>query len=170
MKTPTRRRWFVVVVFLLFMLLHQSDKLLIGTLTPNIMSTFGITMTEMGAVSTGALIVGAIFYPLWGYLYDRYGRAKLLALASFIWGATTWLNAIAPTFRTFARCSNPFGRRQEWRGSSPGMGGTDCSSNAARISCSAMPLPHSFSNPSSMPGSMFARPSPISGCCTKARA
>jgi MFS family permease len=101
MQTSLRRRWYVVAVFFAFMLLHQSDKLLIGTLTPNIMATFGITMTEMGAVSTGALIVGAIFYPLWGYLYDRYGRAKLLALASFLWGATTWLNAIAPTFRAF---------------------------------------------------------------------
>lgn len=101
MKTPVSRRWSVVVIFFFFMLLHQSDKLLIGTLTPNIMSTFGITMTQMGAVSTGALIVGAIFYPLWGYLYDRHGRAKLLALASFLWGATTWLNAIAPTFRAF---------------------------------------------------------------------
>jgi MFS family permease len=47
------------------------------------------------------LIVGAIFYPLWGYLYDRYARAKLLALASFIWGATTWISAIAPTYPTF---------------------------------------------------------------------
>ncbi len=101
MNRTTNRRWFVVAIFFVFMLLHQSDKLLIGTLTPNIMSTFGITMTQMGAVSTGALIVGAIFYPLWGYLYDRYGRAKLLALASFLWGATTWLNAVAPTFRAF---------------------------------------------------------------------
>jgi MFS family permease len=55
----------------------------------------------MGAVSTGALLVGAIMYPLWGYLYDRYARAKLLALASFIWGSTTWLNALAPTYPAF---------------------------------------------------------------------
>ena len=47
------------------------------------------------------MIVGAIFYPLWGYLYDRYSRSKLLALASFIWGSTTWLNAIAPTYPFF---------------------------------------------------------------------
>ena len=94
-------RWFVVAIFFFFMLLHQSDKLLIGTLTPNIMETFRISKTQMGAVSTGALIVGALCYPLWGYLYDRYGRARLLALASLIWGATTWLNALAPTFRSF---------------------------------------------------------------------
>jgi MFS family permease len=97
----SRHRWFVVAVFFFFMLLHQSDRLLISTLTPDIMATFQISMTQMGAVSTGALIIAALFYPVWGYLYDRFGRAKLLALASFIWGATTWLNAIAPNFRSF---------------------------------------------------------------------
>ncbi len=55
----------------------------------------------MGALTTGALLVGAILYPVWGYLYDRYARSKLLALAAFIWGSTTWLSAIAPTYPTF---------------------------------------------------------------------
>ena len=63
MRTASRRRWFVVAVFFVFMLLHQSDRLLISTLTPDIMATFQITMTQMGAVSTGALIVAAICYP-----------------------------------------------------------------------------------------------------------
>lgn len=101
MKSTQRYRWFTVAIFFFFMLLHQSDKLLIGPLTTDIMDTFHITQTQMGAVFTGALIVGAIFYPLWGYFYDRYARSKLLALASFIWGATTWLSAIAPTFPSF---------------------------------------------------------------------
>ena len=56
---------------------------------------------RMGAVSTAALLVAAFLYPLWGYLYDRYARSKLLALASLIWGSTTWLSAIAPTYPTF---------------------------------------------------------------------
>ncbi len=99
---PNRHRWFVVFVFFLFMLLHQSDRLLIGPLTSRIMESFaGITMTQMGAVSTGALVVGAIFYPLWGYLYDRFSRPRLLAMASLLWGATTWLNAISPTYPFF---------------------------------------------------------------------
>jgi len=100
-KKQSRYRWFVVAIFFFFMLLHQSDKLLIGPLTPDIIAEFKISMTQMGAVNTGALIVGALLYPLWGYLYDRYARAKLLALASFIWGATTWLSAIARTYPTF---------------------------------------------------------------------
>ncbi len=101
MKSPSRYRWFVVAIFFVFMLLHQADKLLIGPLTTPIMETFDINEAQMGAVFTGALIVGAVLYPLWGYLYDRYARAKLLAVASLIWGATTALSAIAPNFPTF---------------------------------------------------------------------
>ena len=101
MAKPNNYRWFVVAVFFIFMLLHQADKLLIGPLTTPIMEEFGIDEVQMGAVFTGALLVGAILYPIWGYLYDRFARAKLLALASFIWGSTTWLSAIAPTFPVF---------------------------------------------------------------------
>lgn len=101
MPTRSRYRWFVVVVFFIFMLLHQSDKLLIGPLTTRIMATFGINRAQMGAVFTGALLVSAILYPVWGYLYDRYARSKLLALASAIWGSTTWFSAIAPTYPAF---------------------------------------------------------------------
>lgn len=101
MKSSPRYRWFVVAVFFFFMLLHQSDKLLIGPLTTPIMETFGIDEVQMGAVFTGALLVGAVLYPIWGYLYDRFSRSKLLALASAIWGSTTWLSAIAPTYPLF---------------------------------------------------------------------
>jgi MFS family permease len=101
MKSSSRYRWLVVVIFFFFVLLHQADKLLIGPLTENIIKDFNITMTQMGIVSMGAMIVGAIFYPIWGYFYDRYTRPKLLALAAFIWGSTTWLNAIAPNYSSF---------------------------------------------------------------------
>lgn len=97
----SRYRWFVVGVFFFFMLLHQTDKLLIGPLESQIRETFGITKTQMGVVLTGALIVGTILYPVWGYLYDHYARSKLLALASFIWGATTWMSSVVKTFPAF---------------------------------------------------------------------
>ncbi len=96
-----RYRWFVVGVFFFFMLLHQTDKLMIGPMQQTIEDQFHITDREWGLINSGALLVGTLLYPLWGYLYDRYARAKLLALASFIWGATTWISAIAPTYRTF---------------------------------------------------------------------
>jgi MFS family permease len=101
MSNRSRYRWFVFAVFFAFMLLHQSDKLLIGPLTTPIMETFNIDEAKMGAVFTGALLVSAFLYPVWGYLYDRFARAKLLALASAIWGSTTWLSAIAPSYSSF---------------------------------------------------------------------
>jgi len=97
----SRYRWYVVFVLFLFVLLHQADKLLIGPLTTPIMDTFHINEAQMGMVSSLALLVAAVLYPVWGYLYDRFARNKLLALASFIWGSTTWLNALAPNYSTF---------------------------------------------------------------------
>ncbi|HLF91791.1 MAG TPA: MFS transporter [Anaerolineales bacterium] len=99
--SSSRYRWTVVIIFFFFMLLHQSDKLLIGPLTTNIIADFGITNTQMGAVFSVALIVGSVLYPVWGYLYDQYARAKLVSLASFIWGLTTWVSAVAPTYGLF---------------------------------------------------------------------
>ncbi|MFO7943892.1 MAG: MFS transporter [Anaerolineales bacterium] len=96
-----RYRWYVAAVMFAFLLLHQADKLLIGPLTTNIMDDFQINEAQMGAVSSLAIIVASVLYPLWGYLYDRFARSKLLALASLIWGGTTWLNALAPTYGAF---------------------------------------------------------------------
>src|SRR5512138_3245495 len=97
----SRYRWFVVGVFFFFMLLHQTDRLMIGSLQVPISETFDINNQQWGLINSGALIVATILYPIWGYLYDRYARAKLLSLASLIWGATTWLNAIMRTFGGF---------------------------------------------------------------------
>jgi len=94
-------RWLVVVIFFFFMLLHQTDKLMIGSMQVPISETFGMNNTQWGWINSGALIVATLLYPVWGYLYDRYARAKLLALASFIWGATTWMNGIVRTFPAF---------------------------------------------------------------------
>jgi len=92
---------FVVIVFALFMLLHQTDKLLIGSLQLPVSKTFGLNDFQWGLINSGALIVATLLYPVWGYLYDRYARSKLLALASFIWGATTWLSSIVKTYPAF---------------------------------------------------------------------
>jgi MFS family permease len=83
------------------MLLHQTDRLLIGPLTSSIMAEFNLNEVQMGGIVSGSLILGSIFYPIWGYLFDRFARPKLLALASFIWGITTWLSAVAPTPQLF---------------------------------------------------------------------
>jgi hypothetical protein len=56
----SRHRWFVVGIFFLFMLLHQTDKLLIGPRTSPIMEEFQINEIQMGAVSTGELKIALL--------------------------------------------------------------------------------------------------------------
>ena len=101
MNKPSRYRWFVVTVFFFFMLLHQTDQLMIGSMQVPVMDEFRLSDTQWGLINTGALLVAMVLYPVWGYLYDRYARSRLLALASFIWGATTWLSAIVRTYPAF---------------------------------------------------------------------
>lgn len=95
------RRWVSIAIFFLFMLLHQTDRLLIGPLTSSIMADFQLNEVQMGAMITASLILSSVFYPIWGFLYDRFARPKLIALASFLWGLTTWFSAIAPTAGLF---------------------------------------------------------------------
>jgi len=101
MKNLSRYRWFVIVVFFLFTLLHQTDRLMIGSMQVPIMGEFKLSNSQWGLINTGALIVATILYPVWGYLYDRYARAKLLALAAFIWGSTTWLSCLMRAYVPF---------------------------------------------------------------------
>ncbi len=97
----SRYRWVVVAIFFFFMLLHQTDKLMIGSMQETIKGEFTINDQQWGFINSGALLVSTLLYPIWGYLYDRYARAKLLSLASFIWGATTWLSSLMRTFPSF---------------------------------------------------------------------
>jgi MFS family permease len=93
--------WFVFGTFFAFMLFQQAERLVVGPLTTPIMKEFQINEAQMGLVFSGALIVAAILYPVWGYLYDRFARTKLLALAALIWGATTWISASIRSFPLF---------------------------------------------------------------------
>jgi len=100
-KTRPGYRWFVVFIFFVFMLLHQTDRLMIGSMQVPIMDEFAISDSQWGLINTGALVVSTILYPVWGYLYDRYARAKLLALASLLWGATTWVSSLMRSYVPF---------------------------------------------------------------------
>ena len=74
-----RQRRLAIVLSFAFMLFHQADKLLIGPLTSKIMEDFQINEVQMGALVSGALIVGTIFYPIWGFLYDRFTRTTTVS-------------------------------------------------------------------------------------------
>lgn len=93
-----REAWYAVSVFFLFMLLHNSDKFLVSPILPLIRDEFKLTYVQLGAIQTGAAIVAVVFMPLWGYLFDKYARPPLAALASAIWGGTTILSTFSRNY------------------------------------------------------------------------
>jgi len=88
----------VTLILFIFLVLHEADRFLISPLTPQIMKEFRISHTEMGAVFTLTIVVSALLFPIWGYLFDKFSRRFLITIAGLIWGFTTWLNALAQNF------------------------------------------------------------------------
>ena len=96
-----RYRWVFVVTMFLFLFYHQ----LIGFLVEP------LTMVFRGIASVSDLwldfelpinVLFAIFlFLVWGILYDRHSRRRLISLAGFLWGVSAWLMALAPTFALF---------------------------------------------------------------------
>lgn len=95
------KRNLVLLILFLFGLFHQADRFLIGPLTSSIINDFHINEALMGLSISSSIVVAGILYPIWGYLSDWFNRAKLIALASFLWGSTTWLSAVARTYSAF---------------------------------------------------------------------
>lgn len=91
-----RGAWYVTLIFFIFVVLHYADKFLISPLLPLLRDEFQLGYTELGAIETGTILIAVTFMPLWGYLFDKYARPPLVALASMIWGGTT----IFSTFST----------------------------------------------------------------------
>lgn len=96
-----RYKWFVVIFFFTFLTLHEADRFIISAVAPQILDEFQVKYSELGLVFSLTVLVSAILYPVWGYLYDRYSRKILAGLAALVWGFTTIFNALSRTFSQF---------------------------------------------------------------------
>ncbi len=94
-------RWLMVVVLISFIVFHQLDIYLFDSVSPSIAASYYLSAQQLENLSIGVLIVDILFFPFWGWLFDRHTRKKLLGVAAFIWGATSILRVLAPTSPTF---------------------------------------------------------------------
>lgn len=96
---PGARSWFVLVILCGVYVLNFIDRSLLGTLAKPIQDTLHITDGQLGRI--GGLYF-ALFYcfiaiPV-GWLADRTGRVKILALACAIWSAATSWCGLATSY------------------------------------------------------------------------
>ncbi|MCX8202873.1 MAG: MFS transporter, partial [Nitrososphaeria archaeon] len=84
-----------------FRSLHEADIYVISVVLPQIIEEFQVTYALAGAVFTATTVLSVAFYPIWGYLFDRYSRRLLMSLTGVLWGLTTMLSTVPRTFAEF---------------------------------------------------------------------
>lgn len=69
--------------------LGRLDQTIVSLAMPNIMDSFGITVSAAGWISTAYIIANAVFVPIWGKLGDTWGRKKvyIIGFSVFIIGS-----------------------------------------------------------------------------------
>lgn len=79
-----KREYLGMIGLILIALFLTADQ---AALVPNyllIEAEFGVTHTQMGAISSVFIVVGALMVLLWGYWVDRYSRKKLLVVGTLL--------------------------------------------------------------------------------------
>ena len=96
-----KKRRIFIVLLLTFLFFHQLDFFLLGFLSSQIFYLQKLNDLWQEPLMYAGLFLGIIFFVLWGFLYDRHNRKKLITVAAFLFGTTSVLLGIAPTYATF---------------------------------------------------------------------
>ncbi|WP_168879877.1 MFS transporter [Rhizobium sp. P28RR-XV] len=104
-ERPFSRLQLMVVAFCgLINFFDGMDTQSIGVAAPFIAKSLGLAIPQLGPVFSAGLlgaVIGAIGF---GAVADRFGRKRLLVLASLLIGVFTLLTALAGTFETLLLC------------------------------------------------------------------
>lgn len=102
MKKPIiKRNTIFVVLFFFFLIFHHFNTFLIGPLVDQVLSDIGSESFWRDSLMIISFLVAAGALLLWGLLFDRHTRKKLLSVAAFLWGTSSLLIGISPTYATF---------------------------------------------------------------------
>jgi MFS family permease len=88
----------VVVIFGSVLALSGADAATVGAIAPQLEDALNIGNTEIGLLSSAALLVGAIFTIPVGLLVDRIRRIPLLSLSIVLWSVASLMSAFSNSF------------------------------------------------------------------------
>lgn len=94
-------RWIILIAVMLGTLMQVIDTSIVNVAIPQMMGNLGVTMDQIGWVSTGYIIANVIVLPLTGWLASTFGRKRYMAtsiviftVASFFCGTSRTLNEL----------------------------------------------------------------------------
>src|ERR687886_2410974 len=93
---PARAR--VIVLFGAVLALSGADAATVGAVAPQLEHSLHIGNTEIGLLSSVALLVGAVFTIPVGLLVDRIRRIPMLSLSIVLWSFASLLGAFSGSY------------------------------------------------------------------------
>lgn len=103
MKNPkSGNRWVFVLIIFIFLFFHHMDLIILGSMMADTLGSVGDSSFWVDPIIIVGVIMGTAFYIFWGIFYDQHSRKKILSIIAFLWGTTSLLMGIAPTYSTFA--------------------------------------------------------------------
>jgi len=99
---PTRVRWFLVFALFVLSAVAYVDRINIAIAGNSIASEFQLTNVQLGSLTSAFLIGYALFQTLGGWLADRLGPRRVLAVGVLWWGIFTALTTAVSPKITFA--------------------------------------------------------------------
>ena len=97
-KQPKKRSGRTLFALGLGYLIDQGEAQAMGVLSPIIQSVWGVSLGQLGLMTTLRNITQTISSPFWGYAADKYSRKKVLIFGTGIWGIWTILVGLMPSF------------------------------------------------------------------------
>jgi sugar phosphate permease len=101
---PTHRsgaRWYILLLISLMYLITYLDRVNISTAAPVISKEFGFDKVTMGAIFSAFVWAYAMFQVPGGWLGDRFGPRRILALIVSYWSVMTAATAMAGSAISF---------------------------------------------------------------------
>jgi MFS family permease len=93
---PARAR--VIVLFGAVLALNSADTATIGAVAPQLEHALHIGNTDIGLLSSVALLVGAVFTIPVGLLVDRFKRIPMLSISIVLWSIASLVSAFAASY------------------------------------------------------------------------
>ncbi len=93
--------WVLVAMLWAVSFCNYADRSVLSAVMPAVRTEFGLSLTELGLLSSAFLWVYAIAASPAGYIGDRFSRKKVIVAGLVTWSVVTFLSPLAGSFMVF---------------------------------------------------------------------
>lgn len=107
--TPERRRWVILVLVFLAVVVSYIDRQIVSVLKPTLKTAFEIDDRGFALLVNVFVLCYACAYPVAGWLVDRLGAGRIMLIGIIGWSIACMSAAFTKTFGQMAFCRGALG-------------------------------------------------------------